>query len=83
MLPPITASFDPSLIVFTDNEEKDFDVHTQNHAGNNIQPEITLTNTSKLNVKSAANNYNSTFSYSAKPATNQTSVFYSSAEFKN
>lgn len=82
VLPPITASFDPSLIVFTDNEEKDFDVYTQNHAGNNIQPEITLTNTSKLNVKAAANNYNSTFSYSAKPATNQTSVFYSSAELK-
>jgi LmbE family N-acetylglucosaminyl deacetylase len=81
VLPPITASFDPSLIVFTGDEEKSFDVQTQNHTSNNIKPEIELTNTSKLNIKSP-NNYNSTFTYSAKPATSQTSAFYSNAEFK-
>src|SRR5579862_9892812 len=36
VLPPITASFDPSLMVFTDQEEKNFEVQTQNHTSNNI-----------------------------------------------
>jgi hypothetical protein len=81
VLPPVTASFDPSLIVFTDDEEKSFDVQTQNHTSNNIKPEIELTNTSKLNIK-GPDNYNSTFTYLAKPTTKQTSAFYSNVEFK-
>jgi len=82
VLPPITASFDPSLMVFTDQEEKNFEVQTQNHTSNNIKPEIELTNTSRLNIKPFAQNYNATFAYSAKPATSQTAAFYSNVEIR-
>ncbi|SRR5579871_19229 len=82
VLPPLTASFDPGLIVFTDGEQKSFDVHTQRHGNGDAQPEILLTNTNKLQLTPPANINGSSFNYSAKPASTATAAFYSNLEFK-
>ncbi|HEY4335649.1 MAG TPA: PIG-L family deacetylase [Puia sp.] len=50
VLPPVTARFDPSLVLFTDGEEKGFRVEAADRTGRSGIPKFTLTPTPGVKV---------------------------------
>jgi LmbE family N-acetylglucosaminyl deacetylase len=77
ILPPVTGQFDPALVVFTDWEERHFDVQTKIETRRTIDPVIELTPTKGLSVKRTADFRNSRFTYAASPAGKESTVLYS------
>ncbi|HLX91080.1 MAG TPA: PIG-L family deacetylase [Puia sp.] len=69
VLPPVTASTDPSLVVLTDGGEKNFDVRTQDRIPGGTKPAVGLLNTGLLTLKTLPDNANSIYPFAAKPAT--------------
>ena len=49
VLPPVTARFDPGLVLFTDGEEKGFRIDAIDHAGHGGLPKMELTPTARVN----------------------------------
>ncbi|HWK05650.1 MAG TPA: PIG-L family deacetylase [Puia sp.] len=68
VLPPVTAQFDPALLLFTDGEEKGFRTETVSHSGQAALPEMELTPTAGLSVQQKT--MMATGSWSAKPTGN-------------
>ena len=77
ILPPLTGEIDPETILFTSSQEKQFEVYTKNESQKNIQPKISLSNVSDINIKNEGNSHNSTYTYSAKPIKKESAIFYS------
>jgi LmbE family N-acetylglucosaminyl deacetylase len=50
VIPRATAQFDPGLVLFTDGEEKGFQVEAVDHTGHDGLPKMALTPTPALNV---------------------------------
>jgi LmbE family N-acetylglucosaminyl deacetylase len=50
VIPRATAQFDPGLVLFTDGEEKGFEVEAVDHTGRDGVPKMALTPTPALNV---------------------------------
>ncbi len=69
ILPPATAQFDPSLLLFTDGEEKGFRVETASYGGHGTLPKMELTPTAGLTVQQTAAALGS---WSARPAAGAT-----------
>lgn len=66
VLPPLTGQFDPSLVLFTDGEDKGFHAEVQNH-NDGIVPPIALTATPEVNVGKPSG-----LSWTARPAVHGT-----------
>jgi hypothetical protein len=81
VLPPFTGSIDPSLMVFTTDEKKDFFVHTENHVPGSVTPALSLSNTAQLKISAPASQSGPTLSYSAKPLTGQTMAFFADLQY--
>ncbi|MHA4810710.1 PIG-L family deacetylase [Flavitalea flava] len=67
VLPPITGQFEPSLVLFTDGEEKSFEVQTKVQTIRPVQPKIRLTNTDGISLKQTTDFHNTHFTYVARP----------------
>jgi len=67
VLPPVTARFDPDLVVFTDGEEKDFLVQTKVQGNRPGAPEVTLTPPADITIREKSTG-NSNIFYAARPA---------------
>jgi LmbE family N-acetylglucosaminyl deacetylase len=82
VLPPVTARFDPELVVFADGEEKNFQVVTTVQDAQGGKPQVTLTNATNfvLQEKAAAG---SDLVYSARPADHQAGIAWSSLLFRH
>ncbi|HWB93354.1 MAG TPA: PIG-L family deacetylase [Puia sp.] len=50
VIPPVTAQFDPSLVLFMDGEEKHFHAEAQDHLAGSSMPAMELTPTPGVNV---------------------------------
>ncbi|HEY4064065.1 MAG TPA: PIG-L family deacetylase [Puia sp.] len=74
VLPPMTAQFDPSLVLFTGGEEKSFDVQTVDHTGRGSRPKIGLTRTEGVTVQQKGDVGNAGFLYTARPTVASASV---------
>ncbi len=81
VLPPATGQFDPDLLIFTSNQEKNFDIITKTLGTGNIQPVISLSNTDNVSIKKLGNFFHSTFTYSARPLKKESAVFFSNLIF--
>ena len=81
VLPNVTGQFNPELVLFTNNDEKSFEVATKNQSNKNIQPKISLTKTNDVSVKQNENFSNNNFIFSAKPDKKETSVDYADLLF--
>ena len=77
VLPPVTGQFDPGLVLFTDGEEKHFDVLTKRQSDHAGQPKIILTNTEGLAVKPAGDLHAMDITWSATPDKKGPAVIYS------
>ncbi|HEY4207904.1 MAG TPA: PIG-L family deacetylase, partial [Puia sp.] len=82
VLPPVTARFDPDLVVFTDGEEKSFQVETKVQDTRGGRPQVTLTKAADivLQEKAAAG---SALLYSARPVDHQSGITWSSLLFQH
>ena len=80
ILPPVTARFDPELVLFTDGEQKGFEVQTKIQTSHDIQPKISLTGTGNISVRQTSGG-GSNFDYSAKPTGKETELVYSDLLF--
>jgi hypothetical protein len=67
VLPPVTAQFDPGLVLFTDGEEKGFRVQAADRTGHSGLPKFSLTPTPDVSVGPPAG-----LSWLAKPAASKT-----------
>jgi LmbE family N-acetylglucosaminyl deacetylase len=67
VLPPVTARFDPELVLFTDGEEKGFDVQMRDHTAHGGRPKVTLTNTAGIAVQQKGGMGTNELSYTARP----------------
>jgi LmbE family N-acetylglucosaminyl deacetylase len=67
VLPPVTAQFDPSLVLFTDGEEKNFEVLTRDHSGHGARPKAELTPAEGVTVRQKADLGMMGLTYSARP----------------
>jgi LmbE family N-acetylglucosaminyl deacetylase len=76
VLPAYTGNFEPDLLLFTDGEDKKFEVLTKKHSGNDLNPNLSLSQTADLTVKKAAELYNDQFLYTAKPLKNEPATDY-------
>jgi LmbE family N-acetylglucosaminyl deacetylase len=65
VLPRITGQFDPALLVFSDGEERQFDVQTINHAAHDDHPQLSVTPAEGVSVRQTAGS-GPDLSYSAK-----------------
>lgn len=74
VLPPVTGQFDPGLVLFTDGEEKHFDVLTKQQTDHAGQPKIILTNTEGLSIKQVSDLRPTDITYSATPEKNGSAV---------
>jgi LmbE family N-acetylglucosaminyl deacetylase len=63
VIPPVTAQFDPALVLFTDGEEKSFHAEAQDHQPGSALPPMQLTPTPGLAVGKPLG-----LSWTAKPA---------------
>lgn len=68
VLPPVTARFDPALLLFTDGEEKGFRVEALDHTGRAGLPKMALTPAPGVAVGTAVPGA-AGLSWKAKPAT--------------
>lgn len=68
VLPPVTGQFDPALVLFTDGEEKNFDVQTKIQTIRSVQPVIRLTPAEGITSKPASGAHGGNYPYSAQPA---------------
>jgi len=69
ILPPATASFEPSLLLFTDKEHKSFWVEARDHAGHGKLPAMQLTRTPGVGVQSDGGSLVGGYSWQAQPVT--------------
>jgi LmbE family N-acetylglucosaminyl deacetylase len=74
VLPRITGEFDPELTVFSDGEEKSFEVQTSNHAAHDDHPKLSVTPTAGVSVRQTPISGTDP-GYSAKP-THKEWTFY-------
>jgi len=81
VLPPLTAQFDPELVVFTDGEEKNFEVQAKDQTGRGLQSKVSLTPAANIDVRQKAGYGNSNFSYTARPVGKEQGVVYSDLVF--
>jgi len=82
VLPPVTARFDPELVVFADGEEKNFEVETKVQDPRGGRPQVTLTRAADIAIqeKAAAG---SDLVYSARPVDHQPGIAWSSLLFQH
>ncbi|HVV07074.1 MAG TPA: PIG-L family deacetylase [Puia sp.] len=82
VLPPVTARFDPDLVLFADGEEKDFQVETKVRDARGGRPQVTLTKARDIAIqeKAAAG---SDIVYSARPVDHQPGIAWSSLLFQH
>jgi hypothetical protein len=82
VLPPVTARFDPELVVFTDGEEKNFQVQTEVQTARGGKPQVTLTKATDIAIqeKSGAG---PDLVYSARPVDHQSGITSSSLLFQH
>jgi hypothetical protein len=81
ILPPVTGQFDPELLLFTSDKEKEFDVYTKNQGSRDLQPKISLTPMQGIALKNEKSFHNTDFIYSARPLRKESAVFYSRLVF--
>ena len=67
VLPPVTAQFDPGLVLFTDGEEKSFDVQTTDHTGHDGRPKAELTRAEGISVQQKGDMGSNEIAYTARP----------------
>jgi LmbE family N-acetylglucosaminyl deacetylase len=70
VLPPVTGQFDPTLVLFTDGEEKNFDVQTKIQTIRPVHPTIRVTPAEGIASKPAGGAHGGNYPYSAEPAGN-------------
>lgn len=82
VLPPVTARFDPDLVVFADGEEKNFQVETKVQDTRGGRPQVMLTKATDIAIqeKAAAG---SDIVYSARPVDHQPGITWSSLLFQH
>jgi LmbE family N-acetylglucosaminyl deacetylase len=83
ILPPVTGQFDPELVLFTDGEQKDFEVQTRIRTSRPVQPKISLTNTNDISLRQTNVVRGTDFSYSASPLKKESKLVYSDLVFDN
>lgn len=81
ILPPFTGQFDPELLLFTSDKEKEFDVYTKNQGSSDLRPKISLTPIPGITLKNESSFHNTAFTYSARPVKKESAVFYSRLVF--
>ena len=67
VLPPVTGQFDPALVIFTDGEEKNFDVQTKIQTSRPVQPKIRITPVDGIACKQIGGLPGASLLYSATP----------------
>lgn len=82
VLPPVTARFDPDLVVFTDGEEKDFLVETKTRDARGGKPQVTLTRATNIAVREKAA-AGSDLVFSARPVDHHAGIAWSSLLFRH
>jgi len=80
ILPPVTGQFDPELVLFTDGEQKGFEVLTKIETSRDIQPKISLTKSSDIAAAQTGGGLTS-FTWSARPLNKETKLVYSDLLF--
>ncbi len=81
VLPPVTAAFDPDLVVFADGEEKDFQVQTKVQGTGAGRPEISLTPAPDITIREKTTG-GSDIVYSARTASRQSGITWSDLLFR-
>jgi len=82
VLPPVTARFDPDLVIFADGEEKDFLVQTKVQTTRSGAPEVTLTKPADITIREKSTG-NSNIFYSARPAGRGPGITWSDLLFRH
>jgi len=82
VLPPVTARFDPDLVVFANGEEKDFSVQTKVQGARSGMPEVSLTPPADITIREKSTG-NSNIFYSAHSASRGASVTWSDLLFRH
>lgn len=67
VIPPVTAMFDPGLLLFTGKEQKWFGVEVQTHGAHASLPGMKLTPTAGLDVQSKGGSLAAGFDWTAQP----------------
>ncbi len=75
VLPPVTARFDPDLVVFADGEEKDFLVQTKMQGARTGSPEISLSHPADISIKEKAGMGSPDIFYSARSSSRQSTAW--------
>lgn len=81
VLPPVTGQFDPALVLFTDGEQKEFDVQVKIQTARPIQPKISVTPADGIVSKHGTAFGNISLPYSATPVKKTTAIVYSRLVF--
>jgi len=77
VLPLVTARFDPDLVVFTDGEEKSFQVEAKAQDARGGKPQVTLTKAADIVLQEKAAS-GSNLVFSARPVDHQPGIAWSS-----
>jgi LmbE family N-acetylglucosaminyl deacetylase len=81
VLPPVTGQFEPDLVLFTDGEEKQFDVQVKIQTTRPIQPKISVTPADGIVSKHGQAFGNVSLPYSATTVKKTTDIVYSRLVF--
>ncbi len=73
VIPRVTGQFDPAMLVFSDGEERRFEVQTNNHAIHDDHPQISVTPADGVSIRSNTISDRANPSFSAKPGGGWTS----------
>jgi LmbE family N-acetylglucosaminyl deacetylase len=77
VLPPVTGRFDPALVLFTDGEEKNFEVQTKIQTSRPVRPTIRVTPADGVASKQTDDLHNGSYLYSASTAKKGSDIEYS------
>jgi hypothetical protein len=82
VLPPVTARFDPDLVVFADGEEKEFMAQTKVQTARSGSPETTLTPAADITIRKMPSTGGSGIFYSARSTSRQSATAWSDLLFR-
>jgi len=82
VLPPVTARFDPDLLVFTNGEEKDFEAQTKVQGANAGSPQLSLTRPADIDIREHAAAGSPNMIWSARSSYKQPGVTWSDLLFR-
>jgi LmbE family N-acetylglucosaminyl deacetylase len=82
VLPPVTARFDPDLLVFTNGEEKDFEAQTKVQGANTGSPQLSLTRPADIDIREHSAAGSSNMTWSARSSYKQPGVTWSDLLFR-